>query len=391
MALLINEIKRQSEALAPELAAAVERVLRRGWYILGPEVKEFEQEFAAYCRSGRCVSVANGTEALEIALRALELPPGSKVANVANAGMYATTAILHAGLRPLYVDVDRTTLTMDAGALSAAIDAETSAVIVTHLYGQMADMPAISEIAKRSNLPLIEDCAQAHGAELQGVRAGAWGKLGCFSFYPTKNLGALGDGGAIVTGDEKLAERCRLLRQYGWSEKYRCSIPGGRNSRLDEMQAAVLLAKLPHLEEWNRRRRTIAQRYNEAFAGLEVQVPCGEGPDYVAHLYVVRTRQRERVQASLKEAGIASDVHYPVPDYLQEGMRSVPGNTAVHLPVTEECCKQVLTLPCFPELTEQEQRVVIDRVRSALRAGGEAKLAAHSSTRREQQSRCGSE
>ena len=349
--LLINEIRRQNHALAVEIQTAVARVLERGWYILGPEVEAFEREFADYCGVHLCVGVANGTDALELALRALDLPSGSRVLTVANAGGYSSTAILAAGLTPVYADVDAVAMTMQPTS------ADVRAVIVTHLYGRMAAMPSI--LAAAGGVPVIEDCAQAHGAVLEGRKAGSWGTIGCFSFYPTKNLGALGDGGAVVTRDPALATRLKELRQYGWRSKYKSEVAGGRNSRLDEIQAAILRAKLPHLDQWNRRRREIASRYNEAMRDLTLTTPLVDDA-YVAHLYVVRSAERDRIRQALAAAGFATNVHYPVPDYSQPSMVS-----AYKLPVTEECCGSVLTLPCFPELTNYELARVADAVRSA--------------------------
>lgn len=361
MRILINDLKRHHDPLAKELAEAVKRVMSRGWYILGPEVEAFEAEFASYCGVPNCIAVGNGTDALELALLALGIGPGSEVATVANAGMYGTTAILRAGAKPLYVDVDEESMTMSPEALRAALSRETAAVIVTHLYGRMAPVGKLCEIAAAHNIPLIEDCAQAHGAERAGRKSGTWGTLGCFSFYPTKNLGALGDGGAIVTADADLAARIRALRQYGWTSRYRSTLAGGRNSRLDEMQAAVLRAKLPHLDGWNARRREIAQRYAEALAGMGLALPPA-GSDYVAHLYVIRSRQREPLRAALAAAGIGTDVHYPVPDHQQESMRGVSFRPTP-LPVTESYAGEVLTLPCFPEMTDAE----VEEVAAAIR------------------------
>jgi dTDP-4-amino-4,6-dideoxygalactose transaminase len=360
----INELKRQNHAIADELSRSIARVLERGWYILGPEAEAFEQEFAAYCGVKDCVSLGNGTDALELALKALRVPAGAPVATVANAGMYGTTAIYQAGASPVFIDVCARQMTMDPASLEATLTPATAAIIVTHLYGRMAPMPQIMEIADRARIPVIEDCAQAHGAELDGLRAGAWGAIGCFSFYPTKNLGALGDGGAVVTNDAELAATVRQLRQYGWTSKYCSDVPGGRNSRLDEMQAAILRAKLPHLNGWNQRRREIACRYSEAFTGMPIAVPAAMDESYVAHLYVIRAAFRDELRCELTNAGIGTDVHYPLPDYRQQSvaprLASPPS-----CPVTEECCCTVLTLPCFPEMTDSEIAEVIESVRSA--------------------------
>ena len=366
MPLLINDIKRQNQALADELSKAIESVFERGWYILGPEVEAFEQEFASYCGVACCVSVANGTDALELAVRSLELGEGAFVATVANAGMYATTAIKQAGSRPLYVDVSAETMTMDPVALGSCISGNTGAVIVTHLYGQMAAITEIRDIARAAGVPLIEDCAQAHGAEIDGRKAGAWGTIGCFSFYPTKNLGALGDGGAIITNDETIASRVRKLRQYGWASKYHSDVAGGRNSRLDELQAAMLRVKLRRLDIWNQRRREIACRYSAAFDGMPLVVPHASSKSYVAHLYVVRSAARNQLRKQLESSGIATDIHYPVPDYAQKSFTANAAATPMTLPVTEACCAQVLTLPCFPEMSSAEIDQVIQGVRATI-------------------------
>jgi dTDP-4-amino-4,6-dideoxygalactose transaminase len=356
-----NDLERQTVALAAEIEAAIRTVLASGWFILGPQVEGFEAEFAACCGTAHCVGTGNGTDALELALRALAIGPGDQVATVANAGGYSTAAIVSAGAEPLYVDVDRDTMTMDPGALGAAMGPRVHAVIATHLYGRMAAMPAILEAA--AGTPVVEDCAQAHGARRNGRPAGSWGTLGCFSFYPTKNLGALGDGGAVVTGDAGLAARVRSLGQYGWSGKYRSALAGGRNSRLDEIQAAVLRVKLPRLAGWNRRRLQIAGDYNRALAGCALVTPLvtpDMSDDWVAHLYVVRCQDRDGLREALRARGIGTDVHYPIPDHLQESSR-----WKSDLPVTVACCREVLSLPCFPELTDEEVVLVAQATRSA--------------------------
>ena len=231
----------------------------------------------------------------------------------------------------------------------------------------MADMPRLLEIAHRTGIIVIEDCAQAHGARLEGRPAGSWGDVGCFSFYPTKNLGALGDGGAIVTANSAIAERARCLRHYGWTSRYTAVMAGGRNSRLDELQAAVLAAKLPHLDCWNVRRRAIAAAYNNAFRDLDgVAVPPPDGPEYVAHLYVMRVRERAAFRKKLADCGIATDVHYPTPDYRQPCWRDEQW-AHCWLPMTEQCCREAVTLPCFPELTDAEVARVMEAVCGVLR------------------------
>ena len=362
----VNDLKRHNAPLLHELRSRMDAVLDRGWYILGPVVAEFEGEFARYCGADHSVGVANGTDALELALRACGVGPGSNVITVANAGGYGTTAIRLTGADPIFVDIDPQTLLIDPAALRRSIAPGVKAILVTHLYGRMADMPAILEIA--GDIPVIEDCAQAHGARLNGTHAGTFGMVGCFSFYPTKNLGALGDGGALITSSPELAERLRQLRQYGWTKRYTSGIVGGRNSRLDELQAAVLLAKLPHLDAWNQRRLEIARSYTEAFRGLPVGAPATPDTSYVAHLYVIRTTEREPLQQRLRAAGVGTDIHYPTPDHRQECYRHEAW-ARVSLPETERACGEVLTLPCFPEMTSDEVSAVATAVRNLLPAG----------------------
>ena len=345
-----------------DLGGAVGRVLASNSFILGREVSQFESEFAEHVGVAHCVSVANGTDALELALRAVGVVPGDKVACVANAGFYSATAVHLAGALPSYVDVDESTLTMSPPALEQVLQSQPAAVIVTHLYGQLADVEPIAQLCRERGIALIEDCAQAHGALRAGRRAGSFGDVACFSFYPTKNLGAVGDGGAVVTQDDQLAGRVRLLRQYGWSEKYRVSRLGGRNSRLDEVQAAVLREKLPQLDRQNAQRRDIARRYNQAFAGLPLRLPPSDGQDFVAHLYVVRSSQREAMRIHLSERGVATDVHYPIPDTRQPACQG--RYAAEPLPVTEAACASVVSLPCFPGLTDGEVEHVIQSVQS---------------------------
>ncbi|MBS1856328.1 MAG: DegT/DnrJ/EryC1/StrS family aminotransferase [Acidobacteria bacterium] len=357
-----NDLNRTPAPLRAALAAGVQRVLDRGWFILGPECDAFEHEFAAYCGAAHCVSVANGTDALELALRALGIGPGDEVVTAANAGGYSSTAIRLAGAQPRYAEIDPATRNLSAAHLAGAITPRTRAVIATHLYGCMADVAALLEVTQRAGVPLIEDCAQAHGASIAGRKAGTWGAMGCFSFYPTKNLGACGDGGAVIASDAALARRVMSLRQYGWSRKYH-SAETGRNSRMDEMQAAILRAKLPLLDGWNRRRREIAARYSAALAGSAVDCPRGFGDEYVAHLYVIRVARRDETREELKACGIATDVHYPVPDHLQEAA-SRAGAVPPALPETERAAGEVLTLPCYPELREEEIESIADALRA---------------------------
>jgi dTDP-4-amino-4,6-dideoxygalactose transaminase len=353
-----------SSAIANEglgLAAALARVLESNHFVLGREVTQFEQEFAQYVGVPHCVSVANGTDALELALRALGVGPGQQVACVANAGFYSATAIHLAGAEPVYVEVDERSLTMSPEALEPLLRERPAAVIVTHLYGQLAAIERIAALCRAAGVPLVEDCAQSHGARRTGRQGGSFGAVGCFSFYPTKNLGALGDGGAVVTTDDGLAAELRALRQYGWRTKYEVARLGARNSRLDELQAAVLREKLQHLDRQNGQRRAVAARYNAAFAGLPLRLPPSLDEDYVAHLYVVRTAQREALRQQLRTSGVATDVHYPIPDTRQPAWQGSFDGQA--LPVSEAACAMALSLPCFPGLSDADVDHVVRSVR----------------------------
>lgn len=360
----MGDLQRQYTSVKAEIDAAVARVLQSGWYILGPEVSAFEQQFADYCGVQHCIGVACGTDALYLSLAALDVGPSDEVITVANAGIYQVQAILQTGACAVFVDVDPETCTMSPQAFEAAITPATRVVLPVHLYGRMADMPAIAAIAAHHNLAIVEDAAQAHGAWLtnsdgQQRRAGAWGTCGCFSFYPSKNLGALGDGGAIVTRDTALADRLRRLRQYGWKQKYVTTEHGGRNSRLDELQAAILRIKLPYLDAWNAARRERAAWYGKLLSGTSLGLPT-DCSGHVYHLYVVTSEQRDSLREQLNKAGIGNDVHYPVPAHMQAVYRRgrVRPFTAGMLPNTEMQAERVLSLPLFPELSRAEVEYV---------------------------------
>jgi dTDP-4-amino-4,6-dideoxygalactose transaminase len=359
----LNDPGRQYRLLAGEIDAAVRDVFCSGWYILGRQHDGFEQEFAAYCGTLHAIAVANGTDALEITLRGLGCGPGDEVITAANAGGYATTACLLVGATPVYVDVHPCTLTISPDSVARVSSERTKAVVVTHLYGMLADVEGVRAAVAPHGIGVIEDCAQAHGAMRHGRRAGTFGDAAAFSFYPTKNLGAMGDGGAIVTNSTELAERFRLLRQYGWTERYRATVPHGRNSRMDELQAAILRKKLPHLDQWNQRRRAIVARYREAAAGTQLRLVHEPGPDYVAHLCVARHPDREEARRHLESRSIATAIHYPVLDHQQPAMADVPWR-AVALPETESAQREILTLPCFAEMTEDEVGHVCHAIRS---------------------------
>lgn len=344
-----------------DFLGAVKKVIDRHWYVLGEEVTGFESEFANYVGVDHCVSMANGTDAIEIALRGVGVERGDVVVTVANAGFYSSTAIHAIGATPLYVDINPSCMTMSVDALAEALKQQPKCVIVTHLYGQMANIKELLALARAAGVALIEDCAQSHGAKIEDRQAGSWGDAACFSFYPTKNLGAMGDGGAVVTNDAAIAARLKTLRQYGWSSKYHVSHAGGKNSRLDEMQAAILRIKLPLLDSWNAARREIAARYNAAFANLGFDVLPVVSESFVAHLYVVRTQHRDALREFLRAEGIATDIHYPVPDHHQEAYADhrVAGSMAV----TDSACKNLVTLPCFPGMTDEAVDTVIAAVK----------------------------
>jgi dTDP-4-amino-4,6-dideoxygalactose transaminase len=359
----INDLRRHAAALRHIVNPAVERVIDRGYYVLGPECAAFEQEFALYCGVGHCVGVANGTDALELSFRALGLGEGSRVATVANAGLYTVTALRAIGAVPIFVDVDPITQLMDLRILAGMSGFD--AIVVTHLFGRLHDMDELMRIAARASVPVIEDCAQAHGASRNGRRAGSFGSVASFSFYPTKNLGAAGDGGGILTNDPAIAERARILRQYGWDKKYHSVVAGGRNSRLDELQAAILRVKLPLLDQWNERRREIASQYSRRIVNPRIICPSVPEDGYVAHLYVATCDDREGLRQHLHESGIVTDVHYPVPDHFQPSLANAgPWPT---LPVTEKLARQNVTLPCYPELRDDEVDRVINSINGWLR------------------------
>lgn len=350
-----------------DLITPMQRVVESHWYVLGKETESFEKEFAAYVGVAHCVGLGNGTDALELALKALEIGPGDVVACAANAGFYGSTAIHLVGATPLYVEIGPHRLAVcpvrlekQLHALQEAQQPLPKAMIVTHLYGQAGPIEGLVKVAKQFGVAIVEDCAQAHGARVAGKKVGSFGDIACFSFYPTKNLGALGDGGAVCSNNTALIERVRQLRQYGWSTKYTVSVPGGRNSRLDELQAAVLRTKLPKLDRNNAQRRAIAVRYNTAFSQIAgLTLPVSVGDDYVAHLYVVRTPQRDALAKHLKALGVATDVHYPLADTAQPAYPAQPA-----LPISEAACEQVLSLPCYPGMTQEQVDTVIDAVKT---------------------------
>ncbi|MBT9173982.1 MAG: dTDP-3-amino-3,6-dideoxy-alpha-D-galactopyranose transaminase [Syntrophomonadaceae bacterium] len=361
--MLINDLSARIRAHEGAIVAATNRVISSGWLVLGPEVKRFESAFAEYLGAAHCISLANGTDAIELALRAMGVEAGDRVATVANAGMYTTTATLAIGAAPFFIDVDLVTRNTTLFEVDRAITAGVKAVVVTHLYGLAT--PQIREISQhcaKHGVRLLEDCAQAHGTMIDGQRVGTFGDASSFSFYPTKNLGALGDGGAVVTSNADIADRVSRLRQYGWTDKYRVEFAGARNSRLDEIQAAILLTFLPHLDSANTRRREIAARYSTMIKHTDVLLPEPMGPEYVGHLYVLRSPHRDSLRAHLRTLDIASEVHYPIPDYRQPVFGEQYSH--VRLANTEQLVGETLTLPCFPEMTDAQVDEVIAGVNS---------------------------
>ena len=347
-----------------EIDMAIQSVLESGWFILGAVMEQFEKAFAGYCGVPYGIAVGSGTEALHLALVACGLNPGDEVITVANTCVPTIAAITFAGGTPVLVDIDRDTMTMDPARIEERITARTRVILPVHLYGQCADMDAICAIAAKQGLRVIEDCAQAHGAMINGRKAGATGDCGCYSFYPSKNLGAYGDAGMVVCRDAEIAERLRKLRNYGQGKRYVHEMKGF-NSRLDEMQAAILLAKLPYLDAGNNRRRRIAATYSEAFKDLEWMVTPSEAPGrhHVFHLYVACVPDRECFQEHLLRRDISTLIHYPVPIHRQPAYEECLSQEK-YLPVTNEQASQLVSLPIYPELTDAQIKQVMDAVRS---------------------------
>ena len=346
------------------LDEAVHGVLDSGRFVLGPELADFEQEFAAYCGVEHCVGVGSGTDALVLALRACGIGPGDEVITPSFTFFAGPFAVAAVGAVPVFVDVEEATGTLDIDLASEAITARTHAIMPVHLYGRCADLRRLEALAADRGLWLIEDAAQAHGARSNGRAAGSVGQLGCFSFYPSKNLGACGDGGAVVTNDAKLAARLRLLRNYGQSRRYHHELLAP-NSRLDELQAAILRRKLAHLDAWNAARRRAADAYAELLG--PVVTPLGPDPthEHVFHLYVVRATRRNALQQSLTQHGVETGIHYPVPVHRQLAFRDIPH--IVHdLRVTDRLAEEVLSLPMFPTISREQIGYVADRVRAGL-------------------------
>jgi dTDP-4-amino-4,6-dideoxygalactose transaminase len=346
------DLKAQYQRLQPQIDTAVHRVLESGQYILGEEVKAFEKEFAYFCNSAHAVAVANGTEALQLVLLGCGVQRGEEVITSTFTAVATIAAIEAAGARPVLVDIDPDTYCLDSELVQAAITSRTNAILPIHLFGFPADLSPLMDVAQKNNLLLIEDCAQAHGAKYGKKSIGTWGKAGAFSFYPTKNLGAYGDGGMIVTNDGELTDRLRSLRQYGWGSG-KISEEKGMNSRLDELQAAILRVKLVDLETANARRIQLANRYRSLLTMSSVTLPATRpGIDPVYHQFVIRHPKRDALKRFLADRGITTLVRYPVPVHLQKGYFNL-GYPAGSFPVAELASGEVLSLPLYPEMTDE--------------------------------------
>ena len=344
-----------------EINQAIQAVLNSERYILGPEVQAFEREFADFIGTRFGVGAASGTDALYLALKATGIGPGDEVLTVPHTAVATVAAIEMCGAIPVLVDIDESTYTIDPKQLEAAVSPRARVLLPVHLYGHPADMASILDIARRHALRIVEDCAQAHGATYRDKQVGAIGDISAFSFYPTKNLGAIGDGGLVATNDPGLAEKVKLLRQYGWHERYVSQVTGW-NSRLDELQAAVLRVKLRHLAEGNRRRRALAELYNEGLRSLPVILPThNSGNEHVYHQYVIRHSQRDEMQAFLSARNIVTLIHYPVPIHLQPAYRGRLGDSG-SFPVSEQAAREILSLPIYPELTDAQVQTVVQAI-----------------------------
>jgi aminotransferase EvaB len=356
-----NDLLRNSQQLRPELDAAIARVLDSGYYVLGPENDALEEELSSYVGAAHVVLVGNGTDALQIALSVVGVGRDDSVLTVANAGAYTFTAARALGADPVYVDVEASNHLMSLRTFDIAIASASrlpKAVVVTHLYGSLVDIEPIVDRARGLGIAIVEDCAQALGARRDGRMAGTFGDISTTSFYPTKNLGAIGDAGALFTSHPGLADTAKRLRQYGWESKYRIIEKGGMNSRMDELQAAILRVKLPHLDAWNARRRSIHAQYQDSVGG-GARFVTSSIPGHTGHLAVIEVEDRERVRQAFDEMNITTDVHYPIPDHLQP---LVASRSVAALSVTEFAAQHILSVPLFPQLRDDE----IARVGDAL-------------------------
>ena len=356
------DLSAQYKAIKSEIDAAISQVLGSGRFILGEEVTAFEKEFAGYLGANFVVGVGSGTEALHLSLLACGVGQGDEVITVSHTATATVASIAATGASPVFVDVDPDTYNLDPALVEEKITDKTRAIVPVHLYGQAADMSAVTEVARRRRLRVVEDACQAHSSSYQGVKVGTIGDVGCFSFYPTKNLGAYGDGGAVCTNDPEIYEKLRLLRMYGWRERDDAEI-SGYNSRLDELQAAILRVKLRYLNRWTQKRVDLASDYSSLLDSTPLVLPAGPGNDgsHVYHLYVVRTDKRDALRAFLQENGIGTMVHYPTPVHLQPAYRDLAAPNS--LPRTEKLVGEILSLPLYPELGQDS----VEQVASAIK------------------------
>ena len=332
----------------PAVEAAIRRVIDRGWFVLGPEVEAFECDFAAACRAPRAVGVGTGTDALVLILKALGIGRGDEVITTPVSAAYTALAVMNVGARPVFADIHPDRFTIEPASVESLVGPRTAAILPVHLYGQPAHIEPLAALAERRGLALIEDCCQAHLATANGRPVGSFGVAAAYSFYPTKNLGALGDGGAITTADTALADRVKRLRNGGQTDRYHHA-EAGLNSRLDEIQAAILAARLPFLPAWTARRRALAALYREALVGAPVTVPSEYDPGHVYHLFPVLSRERDRLRTFLQESGVETLIHYPVPISRQPALAS---ECPADCPVADRVCDQVLSLPMYPSMPE---------------------------------------
>lgn len=353
-----GDLKRQYQSIKNEIDRSLADVLKNGWFILGEQVKEFEKEFASYCGLSYGVGVNSGTDALYLALLACGVGPEDEVITVPNTAVPTICAIRMAGAKPVFCDVEEDTLLMNPGLIKKLVTKRTKAIIPVHLFGQMCAMDRIMDISNEHNLKVIEDACQSHGAEWKGLKAGNFGDIACYSFYPSKNLGAFGDGGIIVTRDENIADKIRMSRNYGQESRY-YNVVEGVNSRLDEIQAAVLRVKLSRLDEWTRCRKKIAGSYRNGINNPDIQHPVEKKESkHVFHLYAIRTKNRKNLQDYLNNHGIETAVHYPVSVYKQQAYKYL-GVPDGFCPVAEKAAEQVLSIPMYPELTDEEVGYII--------------------------------
>jgi dTDP-4-amino-4,6-dideoxygalactose transaminase len=359
--ILFNDFKREYAVISEEVSQAIQKVLRSGWYVLGEETEKFEEEFSEYIGAKFGVGLNSGSDALYLAVKALGISNGDEVITVSHTMISTVDAITRNGAKPVFVDIDPETYLMDTSKVEAEISDKTRAILPVHLYGHPVDMNPIMEIAKENNLFVIEDACQAHGSEYNNTRVGGIGQIGCFSFYPTKNLGAYGDAGMIVTNDEDLSNKLKKLRNYGQSEKYYYDFVGV-NSRLDELQAAILRTKLRYLDEWNEKRRKLAKLYSELLENSGVMAPIEkEYAKHVYHLYVIQHKQRNKLQQHLLSQGIQSLIHYPIPVHSQKAY-----DRSDKLPITEKIVDEILSLPINPWLKESDVVEISETIKSLI-------------------------